>query len=98
MTSQTVRVVVAGDETFEADEQLFVELSDAVGADIATAIGTLTITNDDTASPMTGDAGVDGGAPMSSGSGCAVGGSRSSSAQMLAGMLVLAWVCARRRR
>jgi Ca2+-binding RTX toxin-like protein len=46
-TTQTVTVVVAGDEVVEGNETVLVNLSGATGATITTAQGTGTITNDD---------------------------------------------------
>lgn len=46
-TTQTVSVSVVGDTTPELDETFFIQLSNAVGANIATAQGTGTILNDD---------------------------------------------------
>lgn len=48
VTSQTLQVMVTGDALVEPDETLLVRLSNASGANIATAEGTVTVTNDDT--------------------------------------------------
>src|SRR5204863_8239 len=48
-TSKTIDVTVHGDATYEADEHLTVDLSNASGATIADDSGTGTITNDDAA-------------------------------------------------
>lgn len=61
-TSQSLRVDVFGDARFEDDETFSVHLSSAAGAAIATADGTITITNDDRETPI-----VDGGMDLDAG-------------------------------
>jgi hypothetical protein len=46
-TTKTVTVLVTGDINFERNETFQVQLSDASGADIADAVGSATIVNDD---------------------------------------------------
>ncbi len=53
VTTQTITISVISDTTVEADETLFVTLSNAVGADLLTAVGQGTIVNDDTAPVVT---------------------------------------------
>src|SRR5205814_4696084 len=50
-TTKQVTVFVNGDTSVEPDEAFTVHLSNAVGATIADADGTGTITNDDTCTP-----------------------------------------------
>lgn len=57
-TSKTVTVAVLGDTAVEADETFIVRLANATGAEISTADGITTITNDDVAPPVL-DAGTD---------------------------------------
>jgi hypothetical protein len=52
VTAQQVTVKVAGDTTYEPDETFTVTLSNASGASLGTATGTVTIKNDD-AAPVT---------------------------------------------
>ena len=54
-TSQIIMVSLLGDSTFEADENLFVDLTGPVGATLAKARGTITVENDDAAPPASGD-------------------------------------------
>lgn len=77
-TSQPVRVELIGDTNFEPDETFVVRLSNAMGAQIATAEGTATIINDDDASSV--DAGVN--PPADAGEGTGRGDAQTDSASV----------------
>ncbi len=58
-TAKTITVQVSGDTTVEANETLFVDLSQPSGATLAQTRGTATITNDDVEAQPSGDIGFE---------------------------------------